>query len=53
MIIHKNRRVRISSQNLIYFAIRWQQEKHLSTSLNIADSKYIYINVARHFITHY
>ena len=33
MIIQKNRRVRISSQNLIRFAIRCHREKHLSTSI--------------------
>ena len=32
MIIQKNRRVRITSQNLIHFVIRCHREKHLSTS---------------------
>ena len=31
MIIQKNRRVRISGQNLIYFAIKCHREKHMST----------------------
>ena len=30
-IMQKNRRVRTLKQNLIYFAIRWDREKHLNT----------------------
>ena len=33
MIIQKNRRVRISSENLIHSAIGWHREKHLNTSI--------------------
>ena len=33
MIIQENGRVRMSSQNLIHFAIKCHRDKHLSTSI--------------------
>ena len=53
MIIQKNRRARISNQNLIHFAIRCHGEKHLGTSIKYRrfqkklNKKY----VGRRFIT--
>ena len=56
MIIQKNRRVRISSQNLIHIAIRCHREKHLSTSIKysgLKKKKILNTYVDRYFITHY
>ena len=50
MIIQKNRRVRISSRNLMHFAIRCHPENIWVLELNIADSnKYIHHRWSRNF----
>ena len=57
IIIQKHRRVCISSQSLIHFAIRFHRETHLSTSINISQitkkKKKKKIHVGRHFTIHY
>ena len=55
MIIRKNRRVRISSRNLIHFAIRCHWEKHSSTSIKYRRFqkkifKYFLVGILLHII---